>query len=50
MNKILGNDNLSMADSIPWALKDDKELFNKKLYGNGNSSQLIIDEISDYFG
>tara|TARA_Y100000589_G_C27108219_1_gene611086 strand:- start:67 stop:1155 length:1089 start_codon:yes stop_codon:yes gene_type:complete len=50
VNKIVGNDTLSIADSIPWALKENKELFNKKLYGNGNSSQLIIDEIIHFFG
>ena len=50
VNKIVGNDNFSIADSIPWALKGNKELFNKKFYGNGNTSQLIIDEIINHFG
>lgn len=50
VNKIVGNDIQNLSDSIPWALQSEDQLFIEKLYGNGNTSQLIIEEIRDYLG
>ena len=48
VNKLVGNNLDQLENYIPWALKQEPKLFEKPIYGNGNASENIVNEIRKF--
>ena len=48
VNKLIGNDIDQLKTYLPWALQLEPELFEEPLYGDGNASEHIVNEIRKF--